>query len=492
MHVPNASVHNLTSAIFLRLFYTDAQGSTPQKPVSGAYSQMHSLRAKLVEYLTEQPRQPWTVATFLSRVRPRQRATYTRAAQEFAKIRWTAKAYTWWSRIKAFVKAEKTLKSLMLFVPRLISPRSMEFNIALGLYLKPLEKPVYAALNRFVKDDLQFPIPTHVVAKGLNAEQTGKVMHAKWSQFSDPVAVGIDAKRFDQHVSVDALEFEHGFYNSIYDCDHLRELLRHQLQTTGVGFLRDGKINYQHNGGRCSGDMNTSLGNILLMCCMCIHLIQLSTRHIDFINNGDDVVFFCERSSLQTLSDLIREVFPPLGFTIQVEEPVYIFEHIEFCQTHPVFDGWRWIMVRNWPDAFYKDCLSVKSLDGKCAHTYYNAIGACGLALAGGIPIYQDFYRHLISITNQHAKQNWNDISLETGMFQLAAGMNRYYREATLAARTSFYMAFNVTPTQQIAIAKAIVKNIKIDEMLANPPGDLEALVTRSPTPFCESTHQEL
>jgi hypothetical protein len=369
----------------------------------------------------------------------------------------------------------------------------MEFNIAVGVYIKRLEKPLYHAINEYVRTQLSFPITTPVVAKGLNAQATGDVIHAKWSQFSTPVAIGIDAKRFDQHISKDALSFEHGLYNAIYNCPHLDMLLTQQLVTHGVGYLRDAIVKYSHHGGRCSGDMNTSSGNIFIMCCICIYLIEHSGIHIDFINNGDDVVLFCEDHDYDHVNALIAEVFPPLGFTMQVEEPVYTMEHIEFCQTRPVFDGWRYIMVRNWPTAFYKDCVAIKPLTGRCPYTYFNAIGSCGLALTGGIPVFQDFYNTLIKLSNDKAKRRWDDISLETGMFNLAVGMKRYYRAATPASRASFYLAFGVTPSEQRQITEAFETELSLHNGM-DPLGaavQITNLYFRSATPFRGSSYEQ-
>lgn len=44
-----------------------------------------------------------------------------------------------------------------------------------------------------------------------------------------------------------------------------------------------------------SGDMNTALGNCMLMCCLIISYLESKNIKYDFINNGDDAVLFLER-----------------------------------------------------------------------------------------------------------------------------------------------------------------------------------------------------
>jgi len=108
-----------------------------------------------------------------------------------------------------FVKYEKTDRTTKEDpVPRVISPRDPKYNIQLGRYLKPIEERIFKALGKM------FGHPT--VMKGMDTDRTASVLHEKWDHFNNPVAIGLDASRFDQHVSLEALKFEHSVYAACF------------------------------------------------------------------------------------------------------------------------------------------------------------------------------------------------------------------------------------------------------------------------------------
>jgi len=303
------------------------------------------------------------------------------------------------------------------------------------------------------------------VLKGFNAQQTGEIFNSKWNSFRKPVAIGLDASRFDQHVGIDALRWEHSVYNGIFKSPELRRLLSWQLNNKVVGHCKDGKLKYVTEGCRMSGDMNTALGNCLIMCALVHCYLSMKGIKGSLANNGDDCTVILEQRDLLKFQDGLQEWFLEMGFSMKVEDPVYDIEGIEFCQTHPVFDGSNYVMVRNFPKALSKDCLSMKQLDHPATcRMWLDAIGQGGLSLTGGIPVYQDFYSSLIkcasTVTVPPKRQtNWTrrkakpQVELTNGMSWLSRNMDRHY-SSHISGRTrhSFYLAFGVTPEQQIAL----------------------------------------
>lgn len=254
--------------------------------------------------------------------------------------------------LSTFLKAEKiNFTAKPDPAPRVIQPRLPRYNVIVGCYLKPLEHKIYRALAQMHGST--------VVAKGLTIDQTGRLIASKWGQFHSPVAIGIDASRFDQHVSAQALRWEHSIYNKIFESDELAEALKWQINNIGFARCKDGCIKYQKEGSRMSGDMNTALGNCMLMCCLIIAYLDSKNIKYDFINNGDDAVLFLERKHQECLGDL-PAWFERMGFTMVVEAPVYELEQVEFCQMRPIKLGANDVtMVRNYPSSLAKDltCL---------------------------------------------------------------------------------------------------------------------------------------
>jgi len=242
----------------------------------------------------------------------------------------------------------------------------------------------------------------------------------------------------------------------------LGRLLRWQLDNRGVGYCSDGKLKYNVTGCRMSGDMNTALGNCLLMCAMVWAYAQHVGVSCSLANNGDDCVVIMESSQLDQFNFGLCSWFHDMGFTMKVEDPVYDFERIEFCQTQPIFDGEVWTMVRG-IKAFQKDCMSLFLFNSDGAmKKWYKAVSDGGLALAGGIPCWGEFYLAYQRISDslpgkiksaRHTKYGILDQpAFETGMMILAQGMSRVSKVVTPYARYSYWLAFGISPDLQVAI----------------------------------------
>lgn len=345
-----------------------------------------------------------------------------------------------------FVKCEKlNLSNKPDPSPRVIQPRTPRYNASVGRYLKKLEKKVCDAIAA------TFGGPT--VMKGYNALETAKHMRDMWEAFDDVVAVGLDASRFDQRCTIPALKYEHGVYNAIYRCPELARLLRWQLKNTGIGRTPEGKVKYEVNGCRMSGDMNTSLGNCLLMSAMVWALGKELNIPLRLANNGDDCVVFMSRVNLVRFNAAVRDYFTKLGFDMKVEEPVFEFEHIEFCQTKPVWRGEEWIMCRDPRVSLAKDSHTVLPMEQRGAlAAYCKAVGDCGMSLTGGLPVMQEYYKCLLR--SGGATRSKHQTVTETGFNRLASGMHLKERAVQDDTRVSFWAAFGIMPWQQELLEK--------------------------------------
>lgn len=442
----NNSIDTLESAVKERVFYVKKDGvfSPPPKPQPGHFREtlsgvLRALRCTL-------PRTaPMSRRQFVDSFRGRKWKVYQRAYEQLLRRGLLDKD----SYVKVFVKYEKTDYTRKTDpVPRVISPRAPEYNIELGRFLRPVEERIFDSLGHLFG---------HVtVFKGMNASTMGRRMAEKWGMFRNPVAVGLDASRFDQHVSIDALEWEHSVYRSIYFGRRRRQLdrlLRRQLFNHCSGYTADGRLKYTLEGGRMSGDMNTSLGNCVLMCSMIKAYSEHCGVRLQLANNGDDCVVFMESADLARFTAGLDAWFTAMGFTMAVEKPCYQLEEVEFCQTHPVRIGLGihdYLMVRHPKWAIAKDTT--------CTHAYQSsalrrgwmyAVGEAGLSMTGGVPIFQNFYRTLMR-SGRHHHSVASDLSW--GVRKLAEGLHRSWSPVLPETRASFYHAFGVTPCEQRVI----------------------------------------
>lgn len=346
------------------------------------------------------------------------------------------------SYLSTFVKVEKTdFTAKSDPVPRIIQPRNPRYHLLLATFLKSVEHLIYKTIDKLFGH--------RVVAKGNNAIERGQLLESAWNDFKDPVAIAADAKRFDQHVSEPMLKWEHSIYKHIFKNSNqlplLRKLLSWQCANVGYANCPQGVIKYSINGCRMSGDINTALGNVIIMCAMFYSYLKRKPKS-RFINDGDDCVLIVERSSLHEFDDL-TEYFSQLGFTMELDKPVSVLEQVDFCQCRPVkfVEGYR--MVRNFEPCLTKDLHTLKSVTTELAlRTQLKSIAMCGMSIASDCPIYGAFYKRMLK-QNKEAKI---DASPERdGKFWLSQRMPALSTIVLDETRASFFMAFGITPDLQ-------------------------------------------
>jgi len=444
----NNSLDTLLRAVTERVFLVrkGVEFVTPPMPDPNVFQEnLSGTLEQLVRHLPSTA--PITHQQFVDGYRGRKRVAYQTALDELRAGRGSVEED---SRVKVFVKFEKTDRTTKSDpVPRVISPRNPRYNIRVGRYLAPLEKRLFKSIQKLYGSE------TPVVIKGFNAAKSAEILRSKWDNFVDPVAVGLDASRFDQHVSKDALRWEHAVYERCFRGKHrdrLKSLLKYQRINHCSGEVPDGFLEYTVEGTRMSGDMNTSMGNCLLMCSM-LHAYRRHTGvWFELANNGDDCVVFMERSDLECFSASLDSWFTAMGFTMTVEDPVDYFDRVEFCQTKPVFDGREWVMCRNPHTAIAKDSVMLHPYDGqKIFRGWLDAVGTGGIALTGGLPVFQAFYS---SYVRSGKKRSIPKELLPWSFRNLSMGMKRTPCLVSDEARLSFWTAFDITPDEQICLEK--------------------------------------
>jgi len=292
------------------------------------------------------------------------------------------------------------------------------------------------------------------VIKGLDCYESARVIRSKWELFSNPVAVGLDATKWDAHVSRAALEYEHEFYNDVFYSRLLLKLLTWQLLNRGRAYCDDGTVDIIMEGTRCSGDINTSMGNCILACALVWVFCDRIGIKAELCNNGDDCVIIMEESDLAKFLSGVHNFYNRCGFRIEVEKPVYTFEQIDFCQTRPVFDGQRWRMMRNPLACFKKDGMCLVPLsNSKTFRKWMGAIGECGLAAASGLPVLQSWYNMFLRNGRNSSKKFRNHLFAHTIYgTNFAKGLGKAkVTEITEDARVSFFNATGITPDLQVA-----------------------------------------
>lgn len=412
------------------------------KPTDGNFDKLQFtvFRDRVMAHMPDVPR--LSLAQVVQRYTGAKRRTYEEAHLSLLREPLTERD----ARLDMFVKFEKQDLSK---APRGINPRTARLNLTLGRELKPAEKPFYRSINKAFKS-----VAGHTVIKGLNADESAHVLHKKWMRFDDPVAVGLDAEKFDAHVSKDALLFEHSFYHRLFPgSKQMKWILKQQLNNKGLAVTRDGSVRFSIEGTRASGDLNTSLGNCLIMCgCIFAYAAERDVE-VELANNGDDCVVFMERRDLSRFSAGLAGWFRDCGFSMVAEEPVYQFEEIEFCQTKPVLLNGKWRMVRNHTAVLRKDPMCLIAIQNdKVFKKWMGGVGRCGAHLARGVPVQQHFYDVFVRHGLECSDAMLETIYKNSGMRTRLQSLEMIPDEITPQARVSYYYAFGILPDEQVAI----------------------------------------
>lgn len=198
-----------------------------------------------------------------------------------------------------------------------------------------------------------------------------------------------------------------------------------------------------------SGDINTSLGNCIIMSSIVLAYFEHHGIDARLANNGDDCMLFCSARDEGKMSGL-SAWFRDFGFTLTVEPTRYVLEQCEFCQCKPVLcdNGWR--MTRDPWTAMSKDLVSLQGWSSPVeVRNWAASIADCGIQLTRGVPIWEAFYTKL-GCWGFKGSERVED----SGLGYLARGVEGC--GVSEYARYSFWRAFGITPDQQLAIEKEL------------------------------------
>lgn len=420
-----------------RLFFvsTDGQFHEPWTPTRDFNSTLSEFESDLTGAAHRTAKLTWE--QFLENYSGRKRAANERAIESLG-IRDLSPVD---AIVDTFVKAE-WVSGAKDGPPRMIQPRSRRFNCYIGRWIKPIEQQVYAALNRMMGGV--------VVAKGLNAADRAKYLRSHWDSLTDPVAVLLDVSRFDQHVSYEALCWEHKVYRWFFPQDgEFSKLLSWMRINKGYARTRDGRVKYTLRGKRMSGDMSTALGNVLLMTAVLVSYLRKShpVGSYRIFDDGDDCVLLLERAQVRRAVEQLPNWYRSLGFKLKIEQQTDIFEQIDFCQSRPVWSRGRWVMCRNPIPTLEKDLMQVQLFRNEAEwRGKMIAVAGCGLALAGDLPVYHSFYSSL----GRFGATKSNE--LVSGKDYLAQGLEVKHHTPDDESRISFYRAFDIAPHNQLLL----------------------------------------
>lgn len=394
--------------------------------------------------------QPLDPADWITQYAGRKYKMYERAAK------WHTLGIQRGDRIcKAFIKSEKLADTSK--DPRLIQCRSLKFNLAIGCYLKAIEHKAY---NLQGSGALKDWLPTgRLIAKGMNSFQRAYALRRKMSQFSRPVVYSLDCSRFDAHCNKSLLNHEHQVYKRCFKDDPLLQRLC-DWQINNICVTAGGTW-YNSQGGRMSGDMNTALGNCIIMLqCLAVAMRTLgfNTKQFQILDDGDDCLLITDEKYEHNLAPL-PQIFEQFGHKLKLENRATNIHHVIFCQSQVVetFLGLKFVI--NPARVISKVATGVQHLhDDRFLAKYLGLLGDCELACNPGVPVLQELALALIRKSNgKRPKETFDPTISWRARKELRKHPLKEY-PITDAARLSFWEAFDVCPDEQRA-AENIFRN---------------------------------
>lgn len=232
------------------------------------------------------------------------------------------------------------------------------------------------------------------------------------------------------------------------------KLLSWQLHNEG--FTRTG-VRYRTRGGRMSGDMNTALGNCVLMILMVSAF--MAGRKYDILDDGDDCLLIIEEDELDWVIANVHRVFLTFGMEIKVENVAATLENVEWCQSHPIqYAPGAYKFVRNPFKVFSTAMGGVKYVDSdKARRKLLNTIGMAEMVLNLGVPVMQSFAQAIMrnaattkSIELQEADPMYYRLHHELKAMNLKQLTRLDPQPISDTARHSFWLAFGIPADEQL------------------------------------------
>lgn len=346
------------------------------------------------------------------------------------------------ARVRMFLKDDKYHQWKQV-VPRCIQYRSKRYCLPLASYLAPIEH--YMCTLTDMSD-------TPIFAKSRNYVQRGQDIVAKMGMFHDPVVVSLDHSKFDAHVNMSLLDVEHWFYKSCCRSPELKRLLH--WQRINRGRTKNGTT-YITRATRMSGDQNTGIGNSIINFAMTKALF--GHMKVCYYIDGDDYLIFVERFDAPKIDPSLYRQF---GMETKLESTTSVIEHIDFCQTRPVFNGAGYTMCRN-PERMLKRVQwGVGKFSPKYVPKYLSSVGKCLISVGQGLPVEQYIGATLSSLSTAYVLTPYhysaNRMPFRPGRAKVV--------EPSMATRLSYEMAWGLSPAKQLLYERTTVRNTNFFE----------------------------
>jgi hypothetical protein len=368
----------------------------------------------------------------------RWRAKYQYAQQEYH----NQGVQSYHSRLTLFPKDDLEM-GVPEKAPRAIQFRHPVFMLEQARYTKSIEKWFYTIKDQF---------NTKIIGKS-DPFTIAKILMEKAGNFTDPIFLLLDASKFDSCVDIEWLKFCTEFYLTLFPKIYHRKIRWLWSKTyVNYGSTKQG-LKYKTNGTRMSGDMDTGLGNSIIMYTMLIsYLARVGISKYSVLVNGDDSIVVIEKKDEIKSQDLTY--FKEAGFNMKYEV-AYEIGKAEFCQSRLIETDYGYTMARNPYRVMGRTSWTTTARKKKYYRAFINTLGLCERAASWGVPIASVMATKMIKVANTDKQ-----VYLSPWVRENYNNMKKWWKNGepviSLNTRLSFADAWDISCEEQIRLENSI------------------------------------
>ena len=352
--------------------------------------------------------------------------------------------------IQMFVKDDKE-NGAPEKAPRCIQYRNPRGALAMGQFTHAVEAEVYKAVDQF---------GTRIFGKGLNLHDLADDLNRKRKLFSNPVYLMLDASKFDSCVDVKMLKLMTWYYKTLVKAQD-KSYIQWLWSKTYVnkGFTKHG-VRYKTWGTRMSGDMDTGLGNSLIMyACICEFLKQSQISKYAMSVNGDDSVIVIESKDLH-LAKAGMTIWRDFGFNMKFDFTTD-FNQVEYCQSKPLLTDYGWVMARNPVRLLSRIGFNNTMIPRRRVNDYMYTLGLGEQAASYGVPI---GWAIGAKLSGYHGKV----LALSRKKYLSYTKQRHWmkgYREPSMEVRHRYETVWGISVSEQLDIESFKFKDYNFDDV---------------------------
>jgi len=450
-----SNLHNARAAILARVLFAKRKGVyVPIHEIVPCLSDLRLIMRPFVESIKpELPlAAPMTTDQFLLDLTGRKRVNYAQACVDFNERGFRPSD----AHIRMFLKFEKDITTLKKDrIPRVISPAGFVYLLLTGLYIKAVEKKIYHAIDTL--------LGYRCVAKGINYDDLAEMISDAWGAFKNPAGIDLDVSKLDQSICADALRVSHDLIISCFgpgDRAEISRLLEYQCRTIAKARMTDGWLSYKVEGTLTSGQMNTSLTGICIVVGVIYPLLRGGNMRL--INCGDDCHLVGEHKYMKGVGRKLEARFGMMGMVIEITKPFVELTTMRFCQVAVLRSDTGYRCVRDPYVVITKDscCLENINVPYRLA-AWARSVGRGGVAMFGGVPVLDAFYRCLIRNSekffqttklSKRAAKRARSYKLPDGYTNWGEPISYQNSVVDDTIRYEVFVAFNIAPADQLML----------------------------------------